>query len=103
MQDNPINLDEITELDDASVFKLESQPLRTYEKDYNVQMDFTIEMNLSQRVVARDGYTFLDYLSDIGGIQSILISAAAIMVYVWTYNSLDDYMVTKLYKVIQYP
>ena len=36
LQDDAINLDEITELDNASVFKLESQPLRTYEKDYNV-------------------------------------------------------------------
>lgn len=60
-------------------------------------------MDLNQVVIARNGYTVLDFFSDIGGIQSILISAAAIMVYVWTYNSLDDYMVTKLYKVIQYP
>jgi len=30
-------------------------------------MDFTIEMGLDQQVVARDGYTFLDLLSDIGG------------------------------------
>ena len=47
LQDEAINLDELTELDDASVFKLDIQPLRSYEKDYNVQMDFTIEMNLS--------------------------------------------------------
>ena len=60
-------------------------------------------MDLNQVVIARNGYTVLDFFSDIGGIQSILISAAAIMVYVWTYNSLDDYMVTKLYKGIQYP
>lgn len=60
-------------------------------------------MDLNQVVIARNGYTVLDFFSDIGGIQSIMISAAAIMVYAWTYNSLDDYMVTKLYRVIQYP
>ena len=99
MQDNPINLDEITELDDASVFKLESQPLRTYEKDYNVQMDFTIEMNLSQRVVARDGYTFLDYLSDIGGIQGIFISLVMFLMTIFNHNYFDNWMVTRLYRM----
>ena len=99
LQDIPINLDEITELDDASVFKLEPQPLRTYEKDYNVQMDFTIEMNLSQRVVARDGYTFLDYLSDIGGMQGMLISLLIYLMTIFNHNYFDNWMVTRLYKM----
>ena len=42
-------------------------PLKPYEKDYSVQADITIEVNPNQRVVARDMYTFLDLLSDIGG------------------------------------
>ena len=67
MQDEYINLDEITELEDASVFKLEMLPLRSYEKDYDVQLDVTIEMNLDQRVISREGYTTFDLISDIGG------------------------------------
>ena len=42
--------------------------MRSYEKDYVTQLDISIEMNLNQRQVARDGYTVLDYISDIGGI-----------------------------------
>ena len=46
LQDEIIALDEITELEDASIFKLEMLPLRSYEKDYDVQLDITVEMNL---------------------------------------------------------
>ena len=34
LQDEAIMLDELTELEDASVFKLEIQPSNSYEKDY---------------------------------------------------------------------
>ena len=56
-------------------------------------------MDLNQVIIARNGYTVLDFFSDIGGIQSILITGSAFVVYAWTFNSLDDYMVTKLYRV----
>ena len=42
-----INLDDITELSDSSIFKLEQKPVMPYEKDDIVQMDITVEMNLS--------------------------------------------------------
>ena len=58
-------------------------PTMSYEFDYNVWMDITVEMNLSQRVVARAGYTFLDYLSDIGGMQGMLISGVAYFLAFW--------------------
>ena len=60
-------MDDLTQLTDATVFKIEGQPLRSYEKDYDAQMDITIEMNLDQNVISRDGYTILDWISDIGG------------------------------------
>jgi len=39
-----------------------------YEKDYEVQMDVTFERNLNLLTITREGYTILDYISDIGGI-----------------------------------
>lgn len=60
-------------------------------------------MDLNQLVIARQGYTVLDFFSDIGGIQSLLIQAAAIFVYAWTYHQIDDYMVSKLYRVVKTP
>ena len=45
LQDGTINLDDLTELNDASIFSLDSMPLKPYEKDYNVQADIYIEVN----------------------------------------------------------
>ena len=79
-------MDELTELENSSIFKFEQEPKRPYEKDYDVKVDLTIEMNLDQKVLARAGYTFLDYLSDIGGMQGLLISGVAYLVSAWNYN-----------------
>ena len=86
LQDEIIALDEITELEDASVFKLEMLPLRSYEKDYDVQLDITIEMNLDQSVISREGYTSLDLISDIGGMQGLLFSLFGFLIAAWNYN-----------------
>lgn len=72
---------------------------RSYEKDYLVQMDISVEMNLDHVTLARTGYTTLDVLSDVGGIQSILMSAMAMLLSVWNYNHFDNYMASRLYQV----
>ena len=99
LQDEAINLDDLTELEDGTVFSLEEQTIRSYEKDLQTQMDITIEMNLSETVVARDGYTFLDYLSDIGGMQGLLISGVAYFLAFWNYKYFSNYMVGRLFKL----
>ena len=99
LQDEAINLDDLTELEDGTIFTLEESPIRSYEKDKFVQMDITVEMNLDEFVIARDGYTFLDYLSDIGGMQGLLISGVAYFLAFWNHNYFDNYMVTRLFKI----
>ena len=54
---------------------------------------------MDQVVVARAGYTFLDYLSDIGGMQGMLISGVAYFLVFWNFNYFDDWMITRLYKM----
>ena len=46
LQDEDIDLDDLTEIEDDSVFSIDALPVRSYEKDYIVQMDISIEMNL---------------------------------------------------------
>ena len=75
------------------------QPIKTYEKDYYTYMDFTIEMNLDQKVIARTGYTYLDFFSDIGGLQAMMISMIMYFMALWNYNYFDNHMVTRLYKL----
>ena len=62
-------------------------------------MDVTFERNMDLTVIARDGYTILDWISDIGGIQGIMISAVAIVVSIWNYNWLDNFLVSRLYRI----
>ena len=50
-------------------------------------------------VIARDGYTFLDLLSDVGGLQGMLISGMAYVLAFWNYNHFDNFMVSRLYKI----
>ncbi len=47
----------------------------------------------------RMGYHILDFISDIGGVQSLMYSMFAFMVSVWNYNMIDNYMVSRLYKL----
>ena len=86
LQDRFINLDELTELEDDTVFRFKIEPFKSYEKDYDVQVDITIEMDLNLTVVAREGYTVLDWVSDIGGMQGMLLGFFAFMVAFWNYN-----------------
>ena len=46
LQDLPIDLDDLTEIFDDTVFVLDQLPMRSYEKDVHVMMDISIEMNL---------------------------------------------------------
>ena len=61
-------------------------------------MELTMEMNLDLAKVSRSGYTFIDVLSDIGGIQGLLISVIVILISILNYNHFDDYMATRLFK-----
>lgn len=56
-------------------------------------------MNLNQLVIARDGYTALDFISDIGGMQGMLISGCAFVLAIWNYQNLDNFLVAKLYRL----
>ena len=58
-----------------------------------------MEMNLDLTNIERDGYTFLDWISDIGGIQGILFTTGALSLSFWNYNNLDNFLVTKLYRI----
>lgn len=99
LQDEIADFDDLTALEDGRVFSLIKQPVISYEKDKNAQVDITIEMDLNRKVISRNGYTLLDLISDIGGIQGMLISGVAIVVGIWNYNMIDNHLVSRLYKL----
>ena len=73
--------------------------MQPYEKEKFVQQDITVEMNLDQQLIARNGYTVFDYFSDVGGMQGLLLSLVASFLGFWNYNMLDDYMIMKLFRL----
>ena len=62
-------------------------------------MDLIVEYNLNQVVIARDGFKILDLLSDVGGMQSILMSTVGYLLAIVNYHMLDNFMVSRLYKI----
>ena len=46
LQDLPIDMDEVTELQDSSVFRLKMLPSRFYELDEEVLMKINFELNI---------------------------------------------------------
>ena len=47
LQDESIDLDSITEIEDDTLFTIDPIPKRSFEKEEHVQTDITIEMNLN--------------------------------------------------------
>ena len=55
-------------------------------------------MSLDRTLIERNGYTILDILSDLGGLQSILISGVSFLLSILNYNHLNGYLVSQLFK-----
>ena len=56
-------------------------------------------MDLDQTVVTRNGYTILDVLSDMGGMQRVLFSFFTVVASILNYSNFDSYLASKLYKL----
>lgn len=90
-------MDDITELENNNIFTVDTLATLSYEKEFDVQMDIQFEMNLDKVTLFRNGYTFLDVLSDVGGIHSIFISFFAVILGFLNYNHFQNYLVSKLF------
>ena len=92
LQDLHIDLDQLTELEDLTVFKLEKLPPQVKEdKEEMIQM-MSFEMDMDMLKIVRVSYTFIDMLSDIGGIQSIILSTFVLVLSVLNHNYFDSHM-----------
>ena len=99
LQDLAIDLDQITELEDSSVFRLEKLPLQFLERSPHFMMMLSFEINKNLDSIGRQGYNFIDMLSDIGGIQAIIVATFGLVLAILNHNYFDSYMAQKLYKI----
>ena len=63
-----IDLDELTQYMDNSLFRLDLMPVRPWEYDKVSQFVFSVELNFDLIIVERKIYSTLDFMSDVGGI-----------------------------------
>ena len=62
-------------------------------------MNINVEMSLDKVDIERENYSFLDVLSDAGGIQSIFITTFSVIISLLNYKYFDTYMASRLFKI----
>ena len=62
-------------------------------------MSITLEMDLNVNNYERNVLTYFDMLSDIGGLTGILGTIFALISAQWNYNSFDNHMISRLFKI----
>ena len=70
-----------------------------YEKNDNVWVSITVEVDRDLSTYERTVYTMLDLLADVGGLQSILFAFCALLVAIWNYRGFETSLIAKLFKV----
>ena len=95
LQDMILNLDDFTLFESDRLWTMERGP--TQILDYTVQAGTlgTIGIELSQDLILyeRTGYTLLDLLSDIGGIQGLAYSFLSLTVGLFSNGIVNEYLV----------
>ena len=55
-------------------------------------------MDANLTLIQRNGYHIIDLLSDVGGLQGLLISVISALLSIWNYQNLENYLAVKLFK-----
>ena len=70
-----------------------------YEHSDTTWMMVTIEMDLNRMEYSRTRYTVLDLLAQFGGFIGIWGRIFGFFMAAWNFNALQNYMVSRLYKM----
>ena len=93
----PIDLDEITELEDTSVFKLIQMPQIHSDLTQDIIFQIPFYLDSDRTVIQRDGYTAIDILSDIGGLNGLFATFFTLILSVLNHNHFDSTLASQLY------
>ena len=99
LQDKYFNYGEVTALNDDIVFKLKEQAPIVTKRDDDLLMEMFFEREYNKTEVERSIYTILDFLSDLGGVQSIFISLFTLALALINYKHPDAFMASRLFKI----
>ena len=98
LQDLAIDLEELTQLEDPSLFSYRAYQQWPDRWDPNMVFGINFSMELSQELVERKLITVVDLLAEIGGFQGILTTIFAFILSAIYPMIIDKYLVTQLYK-----
>ena len=99
LQDEPINLDALTEYKDTTIFstdRLNNRPNELFD-DFVSSLDF--EANLDKIVIERINYTILDAMAAVGGLAKVLNTGLTIFVAILNYNHIETFIASNIYKI----
>ena len=71
----------------------------SHEYRDNVWVTFRIEMNLDLFKYERRVSTLSDLMSEVGGFFGLLIMFGSVSAKLWNFNSFDNFLVSRLYKI----
>lgn len=97
LQDEFVDFDEVTELKDSTLFRLNSMFPRPYEFNDRSLIAVSIEYNPDLIVIERNITTVLDILADVGGLDTALATLSGVLLSLFNRNRLDSYMISHLY------
>ena len=98
LQDLIVDFDTWTVLEDTSPFSFEKQIPRADERSKDLIIQISYEVNFDQKVISRQGYTLLDVLSGVGGIQSVLYAAFSVILSYFNFNNFSSHLASRFYK-----
>ena len=93
-----MDLDDLTSLEDSTIFKLEKTDTRPFEFYPEAIMAISFEMDLDLRVIERSIENIVDVMSDIGGFNEILSLIGTFFLSIINYQKFDNYLTSKLFK-----
>ena len=102
LQDNAmIMLDAVSMIRLNDLFKVNRMEKMPYEESDRVLVTVTVEMDLTVNMYERQVYTIFQMLSDFGGLTTILGYLFFKLQGSWNYQSFDNFMVSRLFKVMK--
>lgn len=96
LQDTFIQFSSLTE-DDLRIFNNKWTTNRPYEFPDNVHLQVTFEFDLTLYKVDRDVYSILDWVGDIGGLNEGLFFFFGLLLAIFQYNAMEQFLVEHLY------
>ena len=92
-------LNDLTRMDVEGLFSMNRRDSFTYEEGDDTWIMVTVEMDPNLMMYERSVYTFFDLLSDLGGLNGILMTFAGIFIAELNYNKFENKMVKRLFRI----